>query len=320
IINLVTAEKASDNDLPILRTTTSWNEDYLPDAIPLLSPVFRKTMKPPSGSKRDNTEDKRTRGVPGLPGINGPVLLPGSKGDRGQAGEVGPPGPRGPTGPQGHRGPQGEPGIPGPPGPPGPPGTSVTLPEGVVYSLQPSAERENGEPHLISTITDTLMSGLPGPRGPPGPVGPPGPMGPRGHAGPMGALGPQGKPGFPGQPGHPGAKGEKGEQGEKGQAGIPGDRGLTGPPGQPGIKGEDGSKEESEGVQQLREALKILAERVLILEHMIGIHDTPSSTEPGSGQDLSSSAIPNSIKPKRQQQQRFETFDIFSTLLDDAES
>lgn len=29
---------------------------------------------------------------------------------------------------------------------------------------------------------------------------------------------------------------------------------------------------QGEGVQQLREALKILAERMLILEHMIGIH------------------------------------------------
>lgn len=29
---------------------------------------------------------------------------------------------------------------------------------------------------------------------------------------------------------------------------------------------------QGEGVQQLREALKILAERVLILEHMIGVH------------------------------------------------
>lgn len=27
---------------------------------------------------------------------------------------------------------------------------------------------------MVSTITDTIMSGLPGPRGPPGPVGPPG--------------------------------------------------------------------------------------------------------------------------------------------------
>lgn len=32
------------------------------------------------------------------------------------------------------------------------------------------------------------------------------------------------------------------------------------------------SRLQGEGVQQLREALKILAERVLILEHMIGIH------------------------------------------------
>lgn len=29
---------------------------------------------------------------------------------------------------------------------------------------------------------------------------------------------------------------------------------------------------QGEAVQQLREALKILAERVLILEHMIGVH------------------------------------------------
>ena len=32
------------------------------------------------------------------------------------------------------------------------------------------------------------------------------------------------------------------------------------------------SPPQGEGVQQLRETLKILAERVLILEHMIGIH------------------------------------------------
>ncbi|XP_008563633.1 PREDICTED: collagen alpha-1(XXVI) chain-like, partial [Galeopterus variegatus] len=51
-----------------------------------------------------------------------------------------------------------------------------------------------------------------------------------------------------------------------------------------------------EGVQQLREALKILAERVLILEHMIGIHDPLASPEGGSSQDA---ALRASLKMKR---------------------
>ncbi|KAG9351918.1 hypothetical protein JZ751_023169 [Albula glossodonta] len=61
--------------------------------------------------------------------------------------------------------------------------------------------------------------------------------------------------------------------------------------GAPGPKGEPGdSLSEGEGVQQLREALKILAERVLILEHMIGIHENP--LEPGSGLDILADIIP----------------------------
>lgn len=32
----------------------------------------------------------------------------------------------------------------------------------------------DGEPQLASTVIDTIMAGLPGPRGAPGPVGPPG--------------------------------------------------------------------------------------------------------------------------------------------------
>uniref|UniRef100_A0A663ETM0 Collagen type XXVI alpha 1 chain n=1 Tax=Aquila chrysaetos chrysaetos TaxID=223781 RepID=A0A663ETM0_AQUCH len=106
-------------------------------------------------------------------------------------------------GPQGPRGLPGETGIPGPPGPPGPPATPslpLTFQQGVLYSLQPTAEKE-------SKFT----------------------------------------PWFP----------------------------FFG-----GIYGcslclvfwVHHSFEEGEGVQQLREALKILAERVLILEHMIGIH------------------------------------------------
>uniref|UniRef100_A0A8C5M0T1 Collagen alpha-1(XXVI) chain n=1 Tax=Leptobrachium leishanense TaxID=445787 RepID=A0A8C5M0T1_9ANUR len=300
IVTLEAAEKASENDLPITRATAPWNEDFLHDAIPLLSPggIFRKSVKAPAGSKGDNIEETRTRGLqgmPGPPGSMGPVGLPGSKGERGQAGEVGPAGPPGPIGPHGPRGRPGEAGNPGPPGlpgPPGPPGIPRTIPEGVLYSLQPTVNRENGEPHLVSTITDTIVSGLPGPRGPPGPAGPPGPTGS------VGAPGPQGLPGLIGQ------------------------QGIKGPPGEPGSKGEDVLKaEEGEGVQQLREALKILAERVLILEHMIGIHDAPSSVEPGSGQDVLSPFVSNNIKLRRQQQQqqqqRYPEYDIFSTLLDD---
>ncbi|CAH2219849.1 Hypothetical predicted protein [Pelobates cultripes] len=325
IVTLEAAEKVSENDLPITRATSPWNEGYFPDAIPLLSPggIFRKSVKLPPGSKGD-FEETRTRGLPGIPGPPGsvgPVGLPGSKGERGQAGEMGPAGPPGPMGPQGPRGRPGEAGNPGPPGlpgPPGPPGIPVSVPEGVLYSLQPTMERENGEPHLVSTITDTIMSGLPGPRGPPGPIGPPGPSGPRGPSGPMGIPGPQGKPGLAGQPG---TKGEKGDQGERGLPGLTGEQGIRGPPGEAGINEEGHKGEEGEGVQQLREALKILAERVLILEHMIGIHDTTSSVEPGSGQDIPGSFMPSNIKLKRQQQQqRYPEYDIFSSLLYDRES
>uniref|UniRef100_A0A4W2BLC1 Collagen type XXVI alpha 1 chain n=1 Tax=Bos indicus x Bos taurus TaxID=30522 RepID=A0A4W2BLC1_BOBOX len=56
------------------------------------------------------------------------------------------------------------------------------------------------------------------------------------------------------------------------------------------------SPPQGEGVQQLREALKILAERVLILEHMIGIHDPQATPEGGSGQDA---ALRANLKMKR---------------------
>lgn len=49
---------------------------------------------------------------------------------------------------------------------------------------------------------------------------------------------------------------------------------------------------EGEAVQQLREALKILAERVLILEHMIGVHENSEGSGFGSILDpLSFSAV-----------------------------
>ncbi|CAN8197275.1 unnamed protein product [Coccothraustes coccothraustes] len=315
ILLLEAAERspALENNLPITGTTATWYEELLPDAFPLLNP---------GTGLRKNVPAAGIPGQVGPPGPVGPTGLPGPpgpKGEKGQPGERGPAGPPGMLGPQGPRGLPGETGIPGPPGPPGPPATPslpLTFQQGVLYSLQPTAEKENGEAQLASTVIDTILAGLPGPRGAPGPVGPPGPKGP---PGPIGAPGSQGLPGSPGQPG---PKGSKGDRGERGQAGLPGERGIKGLPGEPGKKGEEGDKgADGEGVQQLREALKILAERVLILEHMIGIHDSLSSIEPGSGQDvIPGSPLRSSIKIKRGGPRQPQAHQMLSSLLDDAEA
>ncbi|NXK27228.1 COQA1 protein, partial [Arenaria interpres] len=260
ILLLEAAERSPplENNLPITGTTATWYDDLLPDAFPLLNPgtILRKTV----GSV----------GQVGPPGPVGPTGLPGPpgpKGEKGQPGERGPAGPPGLLGPQGPRGLPGETGIPGPPGPPGPPATPslpLTFQQGVLYSLQPTAEKES----KCFLLGSHAFSGASGPKGPPGPIG---------------APGLQGLPGSPGQPGPKGSKGDRGERGEPGKKGDEGDKGADG-----------------EGVQQLREALKILAERVLILEHMIGIHDSLSSIEPGSGQDvIPGSPLRTSIKIKR---------------------
>ncbi|XP_023596042.1 collagen alpha-1(XXVI) chain isoform X2 [Trichechus manatus latirostris] len=248
-----------DNDLPAPQSTLApWNEDFLPDAIPLAHPGPRRRR--PAGPA----------GPPGQMGPPGPAGPPGSKGDQGQTGEKGPAGPPGLLGPPGPRGLPGEVGRPGPPGPPGPagsPGLSTNGPQGVLYALQPPTDKDSGDSQLASAVVDTVLAGVPGPRGPPGPPGPPGPHGP------------------PGPPGAPGSQG------------LTGERAMMGPSGEPGVKAEEGEKAaEGEGVQQLREALKILAERVLILEHMIGIHDPLASPEGGSGQDA---ALRANLKMKR---------------------
>ncbi|NXM89772.1 COQA1 protein, partial [Oenanthe oenanthe] len=270
ILLLEAAERspALENNLPITGTTASWDQELLPDAFPLLNPgtVLRKSLG--------------AVGQVGPPGPVGPTGLPGPpgpKGEKGQPGERGPAGPPGMLGPQGPRGLPGETGIPGPPGPPGPPATPslpLTFQQGVLYSLQPTAEKESKKfivgptENLGSTRMWGSLACASGPKGPPGPIG---------------APGSQGLPGSPGQPGPKGSKGDRGERGEPGKKGEEGDKGADG-----------------EGVQQLREALKILAERVLILEHMIGIHDSLSSIEPGSGQDgVPGSPLRSSIKIKR---------------------
>ncbi|NXO32801.1 COQA1 protein, partial [Cisticola juncidis] len=262
ILLLEAAERSPglENSLPLAGPTAPWDRELLPGAFPLRNPVLRKSGAP--------------TGQVGPPGPVGPTGLPGPpgpKGEKGQPGERGPAGPPGMLGPQGPRGLPGETGIPGPPGPPGPPATPslpLTFQQGVLYSLQPTAEKESKTVRFGSTRVWGFLACASGPKGPPGPIG---------------APGSQGLPGSPGQPGPKGSKGDRGERGEPGKKGEEGDKGTDG-----------------EGVQQLREALKILAERVLILEHMIGIHDSLSSIEPGSGQDvIPGSPLRSSIKIKR---------------------
>ncbi|ETE65889.1 hypothetical protein L345_08337, partial [Ophiophagus hannah] len=166
----------------------------------------------------------------------------------------------------------------------------------------------DGEPQLASTVIDTILAGLPGPRGAPGPIGLPGPPG---SSGPKGAPGPIGTPGVQGEPGKKGEEGDRGADVEvqklvrqNGKAWSA--RKIS--------KNILKSEIKGEGVQQLREALKILAERVLILEHMIGIHDSLSSVEPGSGQDLILGApLRANTKNKRHHSNQ-----ILSSLLDDS--
>ncbi|XP_008424018.1 collagen alpha-1(XXVI) chain isoform X2 [Poecilia reticulata] len=222
------------------------------------------------------------RGHPGPTGPPGPAGLPGTPGPPGRTGDRGAPGQKGDRGYPGESGRPGPPGLPGPPGPSG--SGSFPLPiRGDVFHVEEDLNR----PVLAAPPVRV------GPPGPAGPVGPPGSPGERGPAGTPGLPGRDGREGVPGRHGSPGPKGDPGERG------APGAKGEQGLPGSPGPKGEPGvSLNEGEAVQQLREALKILAERVLILEHMIGIHENSE----GSG--FSSVLDPlgfSSLKTKRRQ-------------------
>ncbi|XP_060105285.1 EMI domain-containing protein 1 isoform X2 [Heteronotia binoei] len=196
-------------------------------------------------------------------GIRGPSGIPGARGPVGPQGPPGPPGPPGKDGARGFPGEKGLPGLPGPPGPPGPP-----APVGPKISEIP----DHRDPLLSNSFIETGITGPTGPPGLPGPMGPPGP------------AGKPGSPGHAGIPGKPGADGAAGISGEKGERGEPG------PKGEPGDKGTWG-----EGLHQLREALKILAERVLILETMIGLHEP----ELGSGIGPASTSTPSYYRGKR---------------------
>ncbi|XP_026178630.1 EMI domain-containing protein 1 isoform X2 [Mastacembelus armatus] len=242
----------------------------------------------PAGPQGEKGRD----GLPGRDGQPGSRGLPGPSGPRGEAGARGPSGapgvkgslgPAGPRGPPGLPGERGLPGLPGPPGPPGPPApASARIPE-------PDLNRGK-DPFFTNTFHDSRGLPVPGPQGPPGPIGPPGPRGPAGPAGPPGHNG------KPGAPGTQGPVGPKGERGERGPLGYPGERGFRGEPGAPGPKGEPGEKGlPGDGIHQIREALKILAERVLILETMIGIHEP----DLGSGDGPFGTASPSFYRDER---------------------
>ncbi|XP_074526415.1 EMI domain-containing protein 1 isoform X1 [Halichoeres trimaculatus] len=240
----------------------------------------------PAGPQGEKGKD----GLPGRDGKPGSRGLPGPSGPRGDAGWRGPaggPGLRGPPGPAGPRGPPGLPGergLPGPPGPPGPASAHIPDPD----------HNRGKDPFFTNTFHDSRGSPVPGPQGPPGPIGPPGPRGP------VGPPGPTGQNGKLGAPGAQGPVGPKGERGERGPLGYPGERGFKGEPGAPGPKGEPGEKGlpsnlNGDGIHQIREALKILAERVLILETMIGIHEP----DLGSGDGPFGTASPSFYRDKR---------------------
>uniref|UniRef100_A0A8D0FFU4 Collagen type XXVI alpha 1 chain n=1 Tax=Strix occidentalis caurina TaxID=311401 RepID=A0A8D0FFU4_STROC len=200
ILLLEAAERSPplENNLPITGTTATWYDDLLPDAFPLLNPgtVLRKTV----GSA----------GKPNLLFTKSPTLRTRFLQSNSKGGHVRL------LGPQGPRGLPGETGIPGPPGPPGPPATPslpLTFQQGVLYSLQPTAEKESKFHPRFPFFSGTSAEWV----------------GTEQHY----------------------------EQEAYSATYTNVDFLFL-------LQGE--------GVQQLREALKILAERVLILEHMIGIH------------------------------------------------
>ncbi|XP_077422388.1 uncharacterized protein col26a1 [Vanacampus margaritifer] len=214
--------------------------------------------------------------------VPGPMGPPGKAGPRGPPGRSGLPGVIGSKGDKGLSGEGGLPGPAGPPGPPGPPSrASIVHIRGDVFQV----DEQDGE--------YIRLNGPPGPPGPPGQPGPQGPLGPRGPAGIPGIPGQNGKDGDPGQPGITGPRGDPG------QRGLPGEIGQPGQDGRPGFKGEPGeSFNDPDAVPQLREALKILAERVLILEHMIGIHGIPE----GSGYDVIMDPLSLTLRKSKRRQ------------------
>ncbi|KAF3850822.1 hypothetical protein F7725_012594 [Dissostichus mawsoni] len=245
----------------------------------------------PTGPQGEKGRD----GLSGREGKQGSRGLPGPSGPRGEAGTRGPSGApgfkgsSGPAGPRGPSGPSGERGLSGPPGPPGPPApASAHIPE-------PDQSRRK-DPFYSNTFHDSRGLPVPGPQGPPGPVGPPGPRGPVGPPGPSGQnihhcvfnLLPDSIQGKNGASGALGPVGPKGERGERGPLGYQGERGFRGEsvshlhPAAAMIMarvnehmgGETSTH--GDGIHQIREALKILAERDISLQMF---HDLQADLE-----------------------------------------
>uniref|UniRef100_A0AAV2J0X0 EMI domain-containing protein n=1 Tax=Knipowitschia caucasica TaxID=637954 RepID=A0AAV2J0X0_KNICA len=244
-----------------------------------LTPTVTQLSQASADNEVDTDQPTPPSNVPSVSsGSPGPMGPPGPPGRAGPPGRSGFPGIIGPKGDRGLAGDKGDPGPPGLPGPPGPPGPSF------------SPIQTRGDVFHVNTQTFPPTQVVVGPPGPTGPIGPAGPAGPRGPEGMAGIPGQDGKTGTQGPTGAPGLKGD---QGERGAFGLSGEKGL---PGAPGPKGEPGEAvNESEAVQQLREALKILAERVLILEHMIGVHENSE----GSGVGITGPLSLPTIKIKR---------------------
>ncbi|XP_075996935.1 uncharacterized protein col26a1 [Genypterus blacodes] len=253
--------------------------------------LLRTSPKGPGDNEVDGTQPTAIGpphlppGSRGPPGPVGPPGTPGSAGPQGLSGRAGLPGT---TGPRGEKGSAGDVGLRGPPGPPGPPGPSAS-------SGRLRGDVFHTDDQEVNPVRPALPAPpvVPGPPGPSGPVGPSGPPGPRGAPGISGLPGQDGKEGLRGQHGDPGPQGDSGE---RGPLGVTGEKGPAGPPGPKGEPGEGLS--EGEAVQQLREALKILAERVLILEHMIGVHENTEGSGFGS---LSDPLSFTAVKTKRLQ-------------------
>ncbi|KAK1790642.1 hypothetical protein P4O66_014034, partial [Electrophorus voltai] len=320
-IRLLEREGAQTTSVHHLPEGSTHNEVEAPNPTSIgPPPVWQPGMRGPPGPA----------GPPGEPGVSGP---PGPAGEAGEPGQVGPTGPKGERGLPGEIG---LPGPHGPPGPPGAPALPNSIPlRGDVFQGQ--AETGQHLAH-VGLPGPPGPSGPPGPAGAPGIPGLPGLDAVGGLPGESGSLGPKGDPGEravrdelsiaslntsnrPYTVNNSGAPGLAGQQGQpvstalrtrtfprphayqlllcEGLTCLRSSTVLQGPAGAKGQKGDPGeSLPDGEGAQQLREALKILAERVLILEHMIGIHESP--VEAGSGLDgLSDALAPPAMKMKR---------------------
>lgn len=220
---------------------------------------------------------KGERGLPGLPGPQGPAGVKGEAGLQGLRGAPGKQGAAGVRGPQGEKGSKGdngligfkgEPGTKGDKGDPGLPGNKGDMGkkgDAGVMGL-PGAQGMKGDagkpglPGLAGSPGAKGDHGNPGVPGAPGPPGAAGPSGAKGEPGRLGPPGPTGSPGIAGNPGPAGMKGSKGDtgfqgqKGTKGESGVPGlvgrkgdtgSPGLAGPKGEPGragLKGDPGAK------------------------------------------------------------------------------